>query len=518
MPGYAAHTRLSAFHARTVPAVVPETQLDELTRLAMRVCATSMAGVSLLDERGMLFSAGAALGGPRDFAFCRATLEQHESLVVPDAHAEPQFVDCELVVRSPWIRFYAGAPLVMSDGERVGVLWVADERPREPGSFEIQSLESLARQVVTQLALRRTNALLALREGELRSIIDTSGEAIYGVDRSGTCTFVNSACLRILGYAEPEALLGRTMHDLIHYARADGQPYPHEECTVLHAFREGLPLRLEDEVFWRADGTPIWAIYTASPLYRDEQLIGSVINFVDVTEQRRVREELVTAARVRDRFTGVLGHDLRNPLATMLMGAQRIAKSETSEATRNVAIRMGHAAERMQRLIADLLDFMRVREGGALKLNPRRTDLAVVAREIVGEFELAHPGRRITVETAEDAVGEWDADRLAQVCSNLLANAINHGAREGLVQMRVRASPDHASLIVENAGPPIPDALRPYLFDPFRRGGSNGHGLGLGLFIVREVALAHGGRVDFTSDLDGTAFTVRLPRDARLAV
>jgi signal transduction histidine kinase len=287
----------------------------------------------------------------------------------------------------------------------------------------------------------------------------------------------------------------------------------------LSAFRSGRPIRLEEEVFWRADGTPIWVIYTASPLYRDEQLIGSVINFVDVSEQRRLREELVASARLRDRFTGVLGHDLRNPLSTVLMGAQLIARGAPPETARTVAVRVAHAAERMQRLIRDLLDFNRIREGGELTLSPRPTDLAEIAREIVGEFELAQPGRRIDLEIAGDTIGQWDPDRLAQVCSNLLSNAINHGSPETTVQMRVRSGTDDATLIVENRGPPIPDELRPHLFEPFRREGpaDGHHGLGLGLFIIREIAIAHGGEVAFTSNADRTAFVVRLPRRIRSA-
>jgi signal transduction histidine kinase len=264
-------------------------------------------------------------------------------------------------------------------------------------------------------------------------------------------------------------------------------------------------------MLWRKNGEPFWANYTASPLVRDGQLIGAVMTFVDVTEQRRTREKLEAAAQMRDRFTSVLGHDLRNPLSTVLMGAQQIARSDASDGIRRTANRLTRAAERMQRLVGDLLDLVRVREGGEILLRPRPTDLAVLAREIVSEFELAHPERRIVVETSGAVVGEWDADRLAQICSNLLSNAIRHGANDANVSMRVAATNDNATLTVENRGSPIPIEIRPHLFDPFRRGSTSGHGLGLGLFIVREVARAHGGDVAFTSDDERTAFTVRLP-------
>ena len=129
----------------------------------------------------------------------------------------------------------------------------------------------------------------------------------------------------------------------------------------------------------------------------------------------------------------------------------------------------------------------------------------------------SNPERRIELEVSGDATGEWDPDRIAQVCSNLLSNAIQHGDAQQPVRIRIESEGDDAIVTVENGGPPIPDELRPYLFDPFRRGQPAGDGsktgLGLGLFIVRQVALAHGGDVSVRSDTNRTVFTVRLPRD-----
>jgi PAS domain S-box-containing protein len=518
-------TRLSALHDREVLTTRPEPQFDELSRLAARVCETPFAKISIVDESGswLTFGVGPDVHERSDECpFCCHAMSNEEAVtIVPDTHGDPRFAGDALVRESPHLRFFAGVPLVMPDGDKVGVFWVADRVPRAWAATQTGLLVTLARQVVTQLALRRANASLAQRESELRSIIETSGEAIYGVDTRGRCTFINPACLRMLGYSEPEDLLGKEMHDVVHYAHANGSPYPKGECTVLAAFREGRAIRLEDEVFWRADGTPIWVIYTSSPLRREGHLVGSVINFVDVTKQRERRQELANAAHVRDRFTSVLGHDLRSPLSTVLMGAQLIANTAGVESarTRTVAVRIAHAAERMQRLVRDLLDFIRVREGGALELSPRRTDLSEIAHEIVGELELANPERRIDLEVMGETSGQWDPDRIAQVCSNLLGNAIHHGATEEPVHMTIRSDAEHAMLVVENGGPPIPDEVRPYLFDPFRRGRTEAHGsqrgLGLGLFIVREIALAHGGDVTFTSDEHRTAFVVRLPRDSR---
>ncbi len=498
-----------------------EPKIDELSGLAARLFATPFAKISLVADGGEWLTSGGErdIKPSRDCGLCCWAMRiGHDVMVVPDTLADPRFVHDELVRSAPWIRFFAGAPLIMPDGEKVGVLWVADTRPRDRAAVEEGMLSTLASQVVTLLALRRANSLLAHRESELRSIIETSGEAIYGVNPRGCCTFVNPACLRLLGFERPEDLIGAEMHDVIHYAHANGEVYRKEDCTILAAFREGREIRLVEETFWRADGTPIWVIYTSSPLFRDGRLVGSVNSFVDVTEQRRTRQELVAAARVRDRFTSVLGHDLRNPLATVLMGSQLLARTATAETARAVAVRVTHAAERMDRLIRDLLDFIRVREGGALALVPRRANLLEIAHEIVGELELAHPGQRIELHTDGEPIGEWDPDRIAQVCSNLLANAIHHGAPQEPVRVSIGVDAEVATLTVENRGPPIPEAMRAHLFDPFRRGRAQSdgrdRGLGLGLFIVQQITRAHGGEIAFTSDGDGTSFVVRLPRRA----
>jgi len=404
----------------------------------------------------------------------------------------------------------------MPDGHLLGALFVADSRVRTLTPEQSQTLIRLARQVVALLRLGRANCVLRHRENELRLIIQTSGEAICGLDEHGRFTFVNPACLRTFGYPDPQALLGASFHDLIHHTRADGTLCPEGECAMARAVREGREARVEDDVLWRADGSPIAVIYTTAPLRRGTRVVGAVLNVVDISEQRRLRDELASAVELRERFAAVLGHDLRNPLSTVLMGARAIANaSDAAASTRATAKRVWHAGERMNRLVHDLLDFVRVRAGQALPFEPRATHLGDVARAIVAEFEVANPDRRFELETTDDATGRWDPDRLAQVCSNLVANAIQHGASDEPVRVRVSREEGHAILTVQNGGRPIPQHLLPHVFDPFR-GGSPGTdlraaGLGLGLFIVRQTALAHRGDVTVVSDARHTTFAVRLP-------
>jgi diguanylate cyclase (GGDEF)-like protein/PAS domain S-box-containing protein len=149
----------------------------------------------------------------------------------------------------------------------------------------------------------------ALRESEekVKLILNSTGEAIYGVDLSGNCNFCNPACVSILGYTQPGDLLGRNMHELIHHSRADGSGYPMEECRIYRAFREGQGVHVDDEVFWRADGTWFPAEYWSSPQFKAGEVVGGVVAFVDITKRRRDEESQRRAARVfEDSYEGIM--------------------------------------------------------------------------------------------------------------------------------------------------------------------------------------------------------------------
>ena len=151
-----------------------------------------------------------------------------------------------------------------------------------------------------QADLIRERASLQESEKRTRLLLDSAAEAIYGLDMEGRCTFVNAACLRILGYDNPEDLIGRRIHDLIHHTHADGRPYPAEECLIYQAYLRDEAIHREDEVFWRRDGKPVPVEYWSYPMHRDGRVVGSVATFFDISERRRAEEKLRQAAMVFD--------------------------------------------------------------------------------------------------------------------------------------------------------------------------------------------------------------------------
>jgi len=218
---------------------------------------------------------------------------------------------------------------------------------------------------------------------------------------------------------------------------------------------------------------------------------------------------------VRERFVAILGHDLRDPLSTVVISANVLAANPSLKPEhRVVASRIVRACDRMQRMINDVLDFARGHLGTGIPANPTLNDMGEICRAAADEITGANPQRKIAVDLAGDLRGAFDRDRVHQAITNLLSNAVHHS--ESDIEVRAYETEDHHAIVTEvtSHGDVIPDELRHRLFDPFAQADSAAprQGLGLGLFIVQQIALAHGGLCDVQSDANGTTFSIRWPR------
>jgi signal transduction histidine kinase len=218
-------------------------------------------------------------------------------------------------------------------------------------------------------------------------------------------------------------------------------------------------------------------------------------------------------AELREQFIAVLGHDLRNPLASIQAGAQLLQRRKPDPSTLEMLRLMEGSVSRMSALIDDVLDFARGRLGDGITLSRQDTALEPVLRQVVEELRTTAPERRIDCDFALDRNVNCDPARIGQLLSNLVANALTHGAAAAPIRVQARCDDKRFELSVTNTGEPIPPAMLGKLFQPFFRGDaqSSRQGLGLGLYIAFEIARAHGGTLEATSSAGETSFTFRMP-------
>ncbi|HEX3767372.1 MAG TPA: PAS domain-containing sensor histidine kinase [Puia sp.] len=226
-------------------------------------------------------------------------------------------------------------------------------------------------------------------------------------------------------------------------------------------------------------------------------------------EQKLTDEKMISG--VREQFIAVLGHDLRNPLSSIVTAASILSEETDIAPHKPIIDIISRSASRMAELISNIMDFARARMGSGIVVIKHGTNLEPVLQHVVNEIAIAWP-RRI-IETKFEIIGliDCDAPRIAQLFSNLLANALTHGTQDAPVQVRAFNKDDFFELSVSNQGIPIPPAAIEKLFHPFTREGNrpSQQGLGLGLFIASEIARGHGGQLTVHSDETETRFTLR---------
>jgi signal transduction histidine kinase len=217
-----------------------------------------------------------------------------------------------------------------------------------------------------------------------------------------------------------------------------------------------------------------------------------------------------------DLFTASIGHDLRNPLNAIAMSAEYLAQfTDRSDHEKSAISQIAQSAQRIASMIDELQDFSRVRLTNTLSFTRESLDVARVCQEVADEIRASTPRRRVAFAQAGNTVTIANAERIRQLLSNLIGNAVQHGGDDCDVNVRVDGQDEALAISVHNTGPAIPPESLPRIFEPLyrvERTPADRTHLGLGLYIVRQIAVAHGGDVSVTSDSGGTTFRVRLPR------
>jgi sigma-B regulation protein RsbU (phosphoserine phosphatase) len=361
-----------------------------------------------------------------------------------------------------------------------------------------QAEEALAEQLLSQRALE-------LAEQRLRLAVDAAQLCLWDEDAQGRRVFDHRAAL-LLGYPEPREVGADELAAAVDPAddpfpalRGDDSP-----DLYRHEFRiNGI------------DGVQRTILETGRALTTPGAPAKQVGVLQDITEISRQRKAAEDRALFAQQMIGIASHDLRNPLAAIMLGSNMLLGTPLDARQDRYAQAILQAARRANRMVGDLLDFTAAKLGRGLAFRIAPVDLRTLVAHSVEELSMAFPDRRIRHLHHGDGHCAADADRLVQLIGNLVSNALKYGAPEGTVTVTSRILQDSFSIAVHNHGAPIPQYLIPDLFEPMSRAEYTpdaDRSVGLGLFVVREIARGHGGTVTMDSTAQsGTTFTVHIP-------
>ena len=380
-------------------------------------------------------------------------------------------------------------------------------------------------------ARKKTEEVIARLNRTNRLILESSGDGIYGIDLNGDTTFVNPAAERLLGWSAGE-LLGRHSHELFHHTRPDGSPYPGRECNIYQTLRDGRVRQIDDEYFWREDGTGFPVSYVATPALEEGRTVGAVIVFRDITEQKAQAEQLSVARdaaeaanAAKSAFLATMSHEIRTPMSGVMGIADLLLEEDLPPGVRDKVGQIKGATDSLTRIINDILDISKM-ESGKLELEFMDFHAPSLLREVMGLFSQkvrAEEGKRLElrVEVASDFPRGVHSDptRLRQILINLIGNAVKF-THAGHVTVRAErsrgADGDLLRFSVEDTGIGLEAEAMDGLFGAFTQADVSitrrFEGSGLGLSICKRLVEMMGGGIGVESEPGrGSTFWFTLP-------
>ncbi|WP_461450315.1 ATP-binding protein [Mucilaginibacter sp.] len=518
--------RVAALHCYQILNTPAEPEFDNLVKLAKTIFKVPVAHISFLDTDFEFVKAITGLEGvkqvPREDSLCNLAIQQNEVTIIEDALLEPALVGNSAVVGPLGLRFYAGAPIINTNGYIIGTICLIDFSPRTLSDHELEILQHMANVTMDQVELRLSNIEktkkqqsineeLNTSQEHLQRILDTMAEGVTVVDAKGKLVYANIMAQRIFGI-DDDGMKNRVYNDTKWTnLRIDGSVLPEEEHPMYIIRETGMPVYDKEIGVQPINGERFYISINAAPIFdKDGRLSGGIGTFMNVTNRRKLMKQ-------KEEFISIASHELKTPITSLKASVQLLDKLKETVKLPTIFLTLiaqsNKSLDKLTKLVNDLLNTNRIAEG-QLMLNKTKFTVADVVKQSSHHINSAGE-HHVSIKGDLWLEAFADEQQIEQVVVNLLNNAVKYAPDSKEIIVEIKAQGDKFRVSVSDHGPGVPPDKIAQLFDRYFRADYSGvqfSGLGLGLYISAEIIKKHNGEIGLDNyPGKGSTFWFTLP-------